>query len=239
MEILSIVIPVYNEERTIATVVEAVLNVDLSSFGLEKQVIVVNDASTDKTLETLHSFSQHPNVTIISQAKNQGKGAAVRTGFKAAKGNIFIVQDADMECDPHEYPKILGPIVEGKADVVFGSRFAGGSPHRVLNFWHSMGNKALTLLSNMASDINLTDMNTCYKAMRSHVFRKLDLRESRFGFDPEITAKIARLARAEPIHIYEVAISYNGRTYAEGKKIGWKDGFSSLRCIVKYNLFSH
>jgi glycosyltransferase involved in cell wall biosynthesis len=236
MDVLSVVIPVYNEERTISTVVEAVLNVDLAALGLKKQIIVVNDASTDQTLAALSGFSDHPLVTVISHASNQGKGAAVRTGFSKAHGGIFIIQDADLECDPREYPKILQPIVDGKADVVFGSRFAGGSPHRVLNFWHSMGNKALTLFSNMLSDLNLTDMNTCYKAMRATVFQNLNLQESRFGIDPEITAKIAKLSQRQALPIYEVAISYNGRTYAEGKKIGWKDGLSSLRCIVKYNL---
>ncbi|HEX5315321.1 MAG TPA: glycosyltransferase family 2 protein, partial [Candidatus Kapabacteria bacterium] len=178
-----------------------------------------------------------PDIQIISHEKNQGKGAALQTGFNAARGSICIIQDADLEYDPREYVKMLTPIVEGKADVVFGSRFAGGEPHRVLYFWHYVGNKLLTLLSNMLSDLNLTDIETCYKAFRIEVLRRITLQENRFGFEPELTAKIARLARKENVKVYEVGISYSGRAYSEGKKIGWKDGVSALRCILKYNLF--
>ena len=237
MQVLSIIVPVYNEARTVATILEAVLAIDLSSLGITKEIIVVNDASTDMTLESLRPYVDHPQITVISHQKNQGKGAALRTGFAAATGAITIVQDADLECDPREYPKILQPIVDGRADIVFGSRFAGGATHRVLNYWHSLGNKFLTGLSNMLTDLSLTDMNTCYKAIKTDILRRIPLHENRFGFDPEVTAKIAQLSRRERILIYEVAISYTGRTYAEGKKIGWKDGVSSIRCILKYNLF--
>jgi glycosyltransferase involved in cell wall biosynthesis len=237
MEVLSIIIPVYNEERTVGAIINAVLAVDLTPLGLDRQIVVVNDASTDDTLLSLRPFSDNPHVTIISHETNQGKGAALHTGFAAARGSICIVQDADLECDPHEIPKVIAPIVDGRADVVFGSRFAGGPTHRVLNFWHSLGNKVLTLLSNMLSDLNLTDMNTCYKAISTSVLVRIPLKERRFGFDPEVTAKLARLSRTERIRIYEVAISYTGRTQTEGKKIGWKDGLSSIRCILKYNLF--
>ena len=237
MKVLSIIIPVYNEEHSIAGLLNTVLGVDLSELGLEKEIIVVNDASSDKTLLSLEAFKGHPRITIISHSKNQGKGAALQTGFSAATGDIAIVQDADMEYDPQEYIKILKPIIDGKADVVFGSRFAGGEAHRVLYYWHSIGNKFLTWLSNMLSNLNLTDMETCYKAMRIEILRRITLRENRFGFEPEITAKLAKLAKTGNIRIFEVGISYNGRTYEEGKKIGWKDGFSAIRCILKYNLF--
>jgi glycosyltransferase involved in cell wall biosynthesis len=239
MEVLSVIIPVYDEERTVANLVSTVLAVDLSSLGMTQEVIIVNDASRDNTLRALEPFRDRSDIRIISHDKNQGKGAALQTGFRAAKGSICIIQDADLEYDPREYVKMLTPIVEGKADVVFGSRFAGGEPHRVLYFWHYVGNKLLTLLSNMMSDLNLTDIETCYKAFRIEVLRKITICEKRFGFEPELTAKIARLTRTEDIKVYEVGISYNGRAYSEGKKIGWKDGVSALRCIVKYNLFSH
>jgi glycosyltransferase involved in cell wall biosynthesis len=237
MKVLSIIIPVFNEERTIATVVDSVLQIDLSSLGLQKEIIIVDDGSSDATLQSLHSFQGNPSVRVVSHERNAGKGMALRTGISIATGDICIVQDADLECDPNELPKILIPIVEGKADIVFGSRFAGGNPHRVLNFWHFVGNRLLTLFSNMLSDINLTDMNTCYKAIPRALLNSIPLEERRFGFDPEVTAKIAKLARRDRLSIYEVAISYTGRTYAEGKKIGWKDGFSSIRCIIKYNMF--
>jgi glycosyltransferase involved in cell wall biosynthesis len=238
VKLLSVIIPVYNEERSVAKLINTVLAVDLSELGLEKELIIINDASTDKTLESLAVFSGHPQIKIISHPRNKGKGGALQTGFSAAGGDISIVQDADLEYDPAEYIKILKPIVDGKADVVFGSRFAGGEAHRVLYYWHSVGNKFLTKLSNMLSNLNLTDMETCYKAMRIDILRRITLHENRFGFEPEITAKVARLAKTENIRIFEVGISYNGRTYSEGKKIGWKDGFSAIRCILKYNLFS-
>jgi glycosyltransferase involved in cell wall biosynthesis len=238
MKLLSIVIPVYNEERSIAELINTVLEVDLGILGLEKELIVVNDASGDNTLLSLDTFKNNPRIKIISHEVNRGKGAALQTGFHAATGDICIIQDADLEYDPHEYIKILKPIVDGKADVVFGSRFVGGEAHRVLYYWHSIGNQFLTRLSNMLSNLNLTDMETCYKAFRIEVLRKITLHEQRFGIEPEMTAKIARLAQKENIRIYEVGISYSGRTYAEGKKIGWKDGFSAIRCIIKYNLFS-
>jgi glycosyltransferase involved in cell wall biosynthesis len=238
MKLLSVIIPVYNEERSVADLIRTVLSVDLSALGLDSELVVINDASTDNTLRSLEVFASHPRVKIISHDQNQGKGAALRTGFAAAIGDITVVQDADLEYDPSEYSKILKPIIDGKADVVFGSRFVGGEAHRVLYYWHYVGNQFLTRLSNMCSNLNLTDMETCYKAMRIEVIRQISLQENRFGFEPEITAKVARLAKKKGLRIFEVGISYNGRTYEEGKKIGWKDGFSAIRCILKYNLFS-
>lgn len=235
---LSIVIPVYNEERYVVQVVQKVLEADIAPFNLEREVIVVNDCSTDSTAVRLEVFGSHSLVRVFHHSTNQGKGAALRTGFSHASGDIILVQDADLEYSPSEYPKLLRPIIEDKADVVYGSRFAGGEPHRVLYFWHSVGNKFLTLLSNMATDINLTDMETCYKAFRKHIIKKITIQENRFGFEPEITAKVAKLSKEDQCRIFEVGISYNGRTYSEGKKIGWKDGVSALRCIIKYNLFS-
>ncbi|MEP7236111.1 MAG: glycosyltransferase family 2 protein [Ignavibacteriota bacterium] len=238
MKLLSIIIPVYNEERSIAELIRTVRKIDLASIGIEKQLIIVNDASSDNTHQALLEFEGQPDIRIFTHPENRGKGAALRTGFAVATGDITIVQDADMEYDPSEYPKVLKPILDGKADVVFGSRFVGGEAHRVLYYWHSIGNKFLTWLSNMFSNLNLTDMETCYKAFRIEVLRQLTIEENRFGFEPEITAKVARLAQTQNIRIFEVGISYNGRTYAEGKKIGWKDGFSAIRCIIKYNLLS-
>ncbi len=223
---LTVVIPVYNERDTVLRVVDAVKEVDL-----EKEIIIVDDGSTDGTREILAAIAD-PEVRVILHDRNRGKGAALRTGFAAAEGDAVIVQDADLEYDPREYPRLLRPIMEGKADVVYGSRFIGGEQHRVLFFWHMIGNKVLTLLSNMMTDLNLTDMESCYKVFRRDVLRRITIEENRFGFEPEITAKIAKLR----VRIYEVGISYAGRTYREGKKIGWKDGISALRCIFKYSL---
>ncbi len=225
---LSIVIPVYNEKNTIGEVLRRVQMVDLP-----KEVIVVDDCSTDGTREFLQGLPASGELTIVLQPRNAGKGAALRAGFGRVCGDIVIVQDADLEYDPSEYPLLIQPILAGKADVVFGSRFLGG-PHRVLLFWHSVGNKMLTTLSNMMTDLNLTDMETCYKVFRADVLEKFELRENRFGFEPEFTAKIAK-ARCR---VYEVPISYSGRDYSEGKKIGWKDGVAALYFILKYRFFS-
>lgn len=238
MKLLSIVIPVYNEEHSVASLVDTVLGVDLHSIGLEKELIIVNDASTDNTLASLSRFAATPNVRIESHVRNKGKGAALHTGIGLARGEFTIIQDADLEYDPSEYLKILRLMVDGQADVVFGSRFSGGEAHRVLYFWHYVGNRFLTLLSNMFSDLNLTDMETCYKAFRTDIIQSIRLKEERFGFEPEVTAKLAKLSKVDRCRIYEVGISYNGRTYAEGKKIGWKDGFRAIWCILKYNVFT-
>jgi len=225
---LSIVIPVYNEKQTILEVLERVRNINLS-----KEIIIVDDGSTDGTRETLSSLPASEQIKIILQSRNLGKGAALRAGFEAVTGDIVIVQDADLEYDPEEYPMLIQPILANKADVVFGSRFLGG-PHRVLLFWHSVGNKILTLLSNMTTDLNLTDMETCYKVFHADVLNKIKLRENRFGFEPEFTAKVAK-ARCR---IYEVPISYSGRDYNEGKKIGWKDGIAAFYFILRYRFFN-
>jgi glycosyltransferase involved in cell wall biosynthesis len=227
---LSIVIPCYNERNTIRSIVEAVR----ASPVAVKEIIVVDDCSTDGTREILKSEIEPLVTRIIYHAVNQGKGAAVRTGFTAATGDAVIVQDADLEYDPQEYPRLLKPVLDGKADVVFGSRFMGAEAHRVVYFWHMVGNRFLTLLSNMCTNLNLTDMETCYKLFRRDVLQKIKIEENRFGFEPEITAKMAQL---EGVRIYEVGISYYGRTYAEGKKIGWRDGFRAIYAIIKYNLF--
>jgi glycosyltransferase involved in cell wall biosynthesis len=228
--LVSIVIPVYNEEDTIVPLIERVLAVDLP----DKEIIVVDDSPTDGTGAKLRDCPKSIKncITLISHEENRGKGAALRTGFAAAKGDIIIVQDADLEYDPSEYGKLLAPILDGKADVVYGSRFVGEGPHRALYFWHYVGNRFLTLLSNMFTNLNLTDVETCYKVFRRDVLSKIELKENGFGFDPEFTAKIAKLN----LRIYEVGISYAGRTYEEGKKIGWKDGFWAIWCIVKYGL---
>jgi glycosyltransferase involved in cell wall biosynthesis len=226
---LSIVIPCYNEARTIRTIVDRVRAAPVP----DKEIIIVDDCSRDGTRDLLRTEIAPLVDQVIYHANNQGKGAALRTGFAAAKGDVVIVQDADLEYHPNEYPKLLQPIVDGRADVVFGSRFSGGDAHRVVYFWHMVGNKFLTLCSNMATNLNLTDMETCYKMCRREVLQKITIEENRFGFEPEITAKIARLR----VPIYEVGISYSGRTYEEGKKIGWRDGFRALYAIVKYNLF--
>jgi glycosyltransferase involved in cell wall biosynthesis len=227
---LSIVIPVYNEKNTFETLLQRVENVSLP--GWEKEIVVVEDCSTDGTRDMLKKFSE--KYKIIFHEKNQGKGAALRTGFKASTGDYVLVQDADLEYDPEEYPKLLLPVTKFGADVVYGSRFIGDGAHRVVYYWHSLGNKFLTTLSNMFTNLTLTDMETCYKLFSREVVQKFELEQDRFGFDPEITAKISRI---KPIKIFEVGISYNGRTYAEGKKITWKDGFRVIYCIIKYGLF--
>lgn len=227
-EVLGVVMPVYNEEATIAEVVELVL-----SQPVVRELVIVDDCSADRTYQVLQELAaKHPKIRLFHHEVNQGKGAALRTGFGHVTSPLVIIQDADLEYDPAEYPRLLAPMLAGKADVVFGSRFAGSGAHRVLYYWHSVGNTVLTTLSNMFTDLNLTDMETCYKCFRHEVIQKIRIEENRFGFEPEITAKVARLG----VRIYEVPISYYGRTYAEGKKIGWKDGFSALRCILKYNV---
>lgn len=234
---LSILIPTYNEEQTIHLILNKVLDVELLN-KLDKEIILVNDCSTDGTEQAIKNYiSTHPNDQFIylSHAQNKGKGAALHTGIEAATGDYLIIQDADLEYDPKEYNILLQPMLEGHADVVFGSRFMGGKPHRILFFWHSIGNQFLTFLSNMFTNLNLTDMETCYKLFRTDIIKGLQLKEKRFGFEPEVTSKVAKIKN---IRIYEVGISYYGRTYEEGKKIGWKDGVRAIYCIVKYGLFN-
>lgn len=233
IKILSVVIPCYNEEKTLETIVDKVLAADRCGLGLE--IVIVDDGSRDRSVEVMKELSgRHPEISCQFHEVNQGKGAALRTGFAKATGDVVLVQDADLEYSPKDYPKLLKPMLDGRADVVFGSRFKGGDESRVLYFWHSVGNKVLTLMSNMFTDLNLTDMETCYKVFRREIIQDIAIVENRFGFEPEITAKLAR-RRPRP-RIYEVGISYSGRTYEEGKKIGWRDGVRALYCIVRYSL---
>lgn len=228
---LSIIIPVYNENKTITDIVNKVKSVQLEN--IEKEIIIVDDGSKDKTREILKNNIEPIVNKVIYQEKNMGKGAAIRAGFKEATGDFVIIQDADLEYDPKEYKILLGPVIEGKADVVYGSRFVGGSSHRVHMYWHSVGNRMLTTLSNMFTNLNLTDMETCYKLIKKEIIDSIEIKENRFGFEPEITAKIAR----KNCRIYEVGISYYGRSYEEGKKIGWKDGIRAIYVIFKYGIF--
>lgn len=225
---LSVVIPVYNEVATIADVITAVLAAPVDDV----EVVVVDDCSTDGTVDILRQSLEGLVDTVVYHTENRGKGAALRTGFSKVTGDVVVIQDADLEYDPQEYPLLLQPILDDKADVVYGSRFMGGRPHRVVYFWHMVGNRLLTLMSNMATNLNLTDMETCYKMMRREVVESIDLQENRFGIEPELTAKIAK----GRWRVYEVGISYHGRTYEEGKKIGWKDGVRAIYAIVRYNL---
>lgn len=235
MKTLSIIIPAYNEANTIHLILDNINKVSLIN-AIQKELIIVNDCSTDGTATAIENYiSSHPeqHITYLAHQTNKGKGAALHTGIKAAKGDYVIIQDADLEYDPEEYNILLEPLENGFADVVYGSRFMGGKPHRILFFWHSIGNKFLTFLSNMFTNLNLTDMETCYKMFKRDIIQSLHLTENRFGFEPEITAKMSRI---KDIRVYEVGISYYGRTYAEGKKIGWKDGVRAIYCIIKYGL---
>jgi glycosyltransferase involved in cell wall biosynthesis len=233
---LSIVIPVYNEARTIHLILNKILETAINQ-NIEKEIILVDDCSKDGTFEAIESFfseKKHQDYQLHRHNVNRGKGAALHTGIKQATGDYVLIQDADLEYDPKEYNVLLQPVLDGFADVVYGSRFIGGKPHRILFFWHTIGNRFLTMLSNMMNNLNLTDMETCYKLFRRDIIQSLSLKENRFGFEPEVTAKIARIPN---IRIYEVGISYYGRTYEEGKKINWKDGFRAIYCILRYGLF--
>lgn len=235
MAVLSVIIPAYNEEKTISVVLDKILAVNLIG-GLHKEIVIINDCSEDNTKKIVEGYiASHPEEKIIfySQEKNQGKGAAIQKGIELTTGDFIVVQDADLEYNPEEYNVLLKPALDGFADVVYGSRFMGGKPHRILFYWHSVGNKFLTALSNMFTNLNLTDMETGYKLFRADILKKIKLKEKRFGFEPEVTAKIARVPG---IRIYEVGISYYGRTYADGKKINWQDGVRAIWCILKYNI---
>lgn len=237
MSTLSVIVPAYNEEKTIGIILAKLAEVQLIG-GFDKQIVVVNDCSKDNTIAAVEAFcKENPSVYIklVSHAVNKGKGAALHTGIKEANGDYIVIQDADLEYDPNEFNLLLGPVVNGFADVVYGSRFMGGRPHRILFFWHSIGNKMLTFMSNALTNLNLTDMETCYKLFRADIVKGLTLKENRFGFEPEVTSKVSRV---KDVRIYEVGISYYGRTYAEGKKINWKDGFRAIYCILKYNIWA-